>query len=137
MRKNTSVKRNPFLQGETPLDFDDISQESVSKLTEAQEADRFMSKWLEVMHPLSKYKRYFSETDKSIEHVLREVKNYYTKYVVRGDWTERKYVVIVDSILTNKLSLTPKTFEAREKLFQEGRLEAQLLEKRMERRKRL
>lgn len=136
MRK-VSAKRNPLLQGELPLDFEGENKEDYSKLTEKQEADRFMSKWLEVMHPFTKYKRYFEETDKDADRVLKEIKNNYMKHVVRGSWPERKFVVIVDSILVSKFSFTPKVFEGREKLFEEGRLEAQLLEKRLNRRKRI
>lgn len=136
MRK-VSAKRNPLLQGEIPLDFEGDNSEDFSKLTDKQEADRFMSKWLEVMHPFTKYKRYFEETDKDPDRVLKEIKNNYMKHVVRGSWAERKFVVIVDSILVNKFSFTPKVLEGREKLFEEGRLEAQLLEKRLNRRKRI
>lgn len=136
MRK-VPAKRNPLLQGVPPLEFEGDAKEEYSKLTDAQEADRFLSRWLEVMHPFTKYKRYFEETDKNSDRVLKEIKNNYLKHVVRGTWPERKFVVIVDSILINKFSFTPKVFEGREKLFEEGRLEAQLLEKRLTRRKRI
>lgn len=137
MKERVSAKRNPLFKGQTPLLFDDFEEKELLELTDQQQADKFMSRWLEVFHPFTRYKRYFEETDKSNDRILKEIKNYYSKYVVQGKWPEKKYVVIIDSILLNRFSITPKTFEAREKLFNEKRLEAQLLEKRLTRRSRI
>lgn len=135
MRKDIPVKRNPLFSKQSPLEFDNVSAEELTALTDSQRADRFMSNWMQVMHPFSTYRRYFDETPKSEDRILRDVKNYYSRYVVKGGWGEKKYVMIVDSILTNRLQLTPSVFDKTEKLYEGGRLDVQMQEKRKRRRR--
>lgn len=135
MRKDIAAKHNPLFSKKTPLAFDNASEDELTTLTDSQKADRFMSNWMQVMRPFYHYKRYFEDIPKSQDRVLREVKNYYSKYVAKGDWGEKKYVMIVDSILTNRFPLTPSVFEKTEKLYEEGRLEVQVQEKRKRRRR--
>lgn len=135
MRKDIAAKHNPLFSKKTPLEFDNFSEDELTALTSQQRADKFMSNWLQVMRPFTNYKRYFEESPKSQDHILREVKNYYSRYVVKGGWGEQKYVMIVDSILINRLSLTPSMFDRTEKLYEEGRLEVQMREKRKRRRR--
>ena len=125
-----SARRNPLFQGYTPLEFDNVLLGELTDLTDAQEGERFLSHWLEVMRPFTRYSRYFKESEKTKEHILKEVKTYFIRYVVRGDWEERKYALVLDNILANKFALAPKTFEVGSKLYEEERLPLQLQEKR-------
>ena len=142
MRKRNTpkvvVKKDPFLQGETTLKFDNFDEEQISELTESQKSDKFMSYWLEVIDPFVKYERFFEESDKSHDLNLNMIKNFHVKYVLRGSWSDRKFVMIIDNILINRFAISIKAFEKSEQLYKEGRLPIQLLEKRRSgRRKRI
>lgn len=136
MRKNLPASRNPLFTGEEGLQFDNIGQEELIELTDAQRADKFLSRWLEIMRPLSKYKRFFDDSDKEIDHNLKLIKNFFQRYVVEEGWDEKQFVMVVDYCLDSRRAISHKIIEAGMALYNKGDLPAQLLEKRKARRNR-
>lgn len=108
--KDTSRKRHPLYRDEPTLDF---GQDFVlDEMTEDQKADAFLSKYMDLVDPVGKYEKYFSSSAKNLDHILKEVKIYYKKLVVSGDWTEKKYVAVLDDIFTNRAVLSVMTLDS-------------------------
>lgn len=101
--KNLPIKRTPIMLGQQGLNFGNIPEEDVTKLTDDQKAARFLSKYQQVVDPVITYEDYFRSSAKSIDFIFKEIKTYYKKLVVNGDWSERKYVASVNNILENKM----------------------------------
>jgi hypothetical protein len=137
MAKDIAAKRNPLFTGERPLAFDGLADAEVTRLTDAQEADSFLAKYMDVIDPVGTYAEYFRSSVKNVDHLLKEVKNYYRKLVVNGDWKERKYVQVLNDIFEKRLVLSPNTLEWGGKMFEKGELASQLREARANRRRRV
>lgn len=102
-KKNLAIKRTPLMIGQQGLNFGNILEEDVTKLTDDQKAKRFLSKYQEVVDPIVTYEDYFHSSAKSIDFIFKEIKTYYKKLVLESGWTERKYVASVNNILENKM----------------------------------
>lgn len=126
MGKNLPVKRNPLFQGNMGLNFDNLeSPEDLIELTPQQKADKFMSKYLDVFQPFTRFKEYFDGSAKTGSHILRDVKLYYSKLVIDGKWTEKKYVACVNDIFANKMVFSVVTLDAAGLRFDKGLLASQ------------
>jgi|SRR5699024_1464726 len=100
--KKVSTKRDPLMRGVTPLGFDNYTLDEVNELTEEQKLDKFMSKYMDVTRPLSKYKKYFESSAMETGHILREVKRFYGLLVLHGKWSEKQYVKVLDRVFRNR-----------------------------------
>lgn len=137
MAKKISAKSNPLFLGDKPLDFDDVSADELTMLTPQQKTDKFASEWLLNIHPFTKYRKYFAESEKSSDHIIREVKNYFARYVGQEGWSELKYVMVIDHVLENGHPIIPDTIERSGSLFDADRLPLQMQEKKLKKRKRI
>jgi hypothetical protein len=132
--KKTSAKRDPLLKGAEPLPFDNLSKEEVVSLTDSQKVDKFLSRWMELIRPMTKYKRFFEASENEHGHNLRLVKNMFKHFCIDGDWSERKFVICLDGVLLSKPAISVKALEASEKLYMTENLPMQLFEKQQRRR---
>ena len=134
--KHTPVKRNPLMQKETPLSFDNASTEELLELTEDQKADRFLSRWMELVNPFVTYKKVFPRGDSDQKRILREIKNFYKRYVLTDGWTEQKYVLVVNALLDARAQVGPVSIERFGKMYDNEALPAQVKLRRAGRTKR-
>lgn len=131
MMRKVSGRKNPLFHDQSTLEFDNLSKEEVTELTIEQKLDKFMSRWIELMRPVSKYSRHIEESNKSLDRIFRDVKLYYKKFVIEGEWSEKKYVMVIDNIMKSSFGITEKNLKFNGNLFDQGRLEIQLAEKRL------
>lgn len=122
MRREIATKHHPIAQSSNMLDLDIGFEE---ELTDEQKADLFMSKYMDTMKPLERYSKYFESSAKSFEHILRDVKLNYKKLVLNGSWTERKYVTVIDDILTNRSVLSVITLDRGGLMYDKNNLASQ------------
>lgn len=122
MKKNVPTKRHPLFQKENTLDFGDFE---VDELTEDQKTDAFISKYMDVFDPIKTYEKYFKSSAKSVDHILRDVKLYYKKLVLQGEWSEKKYVVVINDIFENNTPFTVVTLDRNGLLFEKEQLASQ------------
>lgn len=134
MKKNIPLNHHPlFNDDEDTLDFGPLD---VKVLTDEQKADSFLSKYLSKVDPFEKYKKYFETSAKSNDHIMRDIKLYYKKLVLEGSWSERKYVMVVNDILENRIVLTVITLDRSGMMYEKGLLASQRRIKDTENRKR-
>lgn len=71
--------------------------------TDDDKADYFLSKYMEKVDPITRYKSFFENSAKDIDHNLLDIKRYYKKLVVvEKKWSEEKYILVLDKLLSNK-----------------------------------
>lgn len=121
MRKDISARRNPLMKGEATLDFGLEAEEDIA-ITDEQKTDAFMSKWMDVVDPFVRYKKYFESAAKDDAHILLEVKRYYRKLVIDGSWTEKKYVAVVNDCMNNNMTITPVTLDVKGRMYDDGKM---------------
>lgn len=124
MKKNLPVKRNPIYdENENALDFGESFNPKV--LTDEEKVDFFMSKYMEVVNPVERYKKYFESSAKGLDHILRDIKLYYKKLVVEGNWTEKKYVAVINDLLENRTVISITTLDRSGLMFDKEQLASQ------------
>lgn len=128
--KHISVKRNPLFQKETPLSFDNVSADELLELTSDQKQDSFMSKWQNAVNPYDTYPKVFRRGELAGDRVLHDVKLYYKKYVIESDWTEKKYVMVINTVFENRGLINAFTIDKMGKMFDNESLPAQVRLKR-------
>lgn len=104
-KKNLPIKRTPLMLGHQGLVFENVPEEDVTKLTDDQKASRFLSKYQQVVDPITTYEDYFESSVKSVDFIFKEIKTFYKKLVLQSNWTERKYVASVNNIFANNMIL--------------------------------
>lgn len=119
-----SVKATPLFQGIPGLEFDNMDKDDVTALTDEQRATVFLSKYLELEHPLTQFKIYFQNSVKGEAWEFKELKRFFIQLVVSGKWTEEKFITVVNSIYRDNQTMTAPTLDARGKFFDQGRLVA-------------
>lgn len=137
-------KRNPLLLGHEPLALGDegVDMEEILLLTPQQAADEFLSRWMETVDPIVKYKRYFTETvdvnsHEEMDRALATIKRLYRACVVEVEWDEYKFVTVLDHLLSSNMALAMENMAKAEELYIAGRCAAQLKEKRLKGRRRI
>jgi hypothetical protein len=130
-------RRNPLFMNHQGLPFDNIPEEIVTKRTDKQEADRFLTKYMQIVDPIITYQEYFDSTAKSIEYIFREIKVYYQKLVLNANWTERKYVAVINNIFENRMVFGVIALDRAGLLYDKGQLDTKSQPKRVERRRRI
>lgn len=122
--KKPAAKHNPlFMKDENALDFGDEFDPKV--LTVEEKQDAFMSKYMDVVKPVEKYKKYFESSAKDLDHILRDVKLYYKKLVLEGTWNERKYVEVIDDLFSNRVVISIVTLDRAGLMYDKGQLASQ------------
>lgn len=117
-----SKKATPLFQGIPGLEFDGMAPEDVIATTPEQKAGAFLSRYLEIEHPLTQFKTYFQNSVKGEAWEFKELKRFYIQLVVSGKWTEAKFITVVNSIYRDNHSMTAPTLDARGKFFDQGSL---------------
>jgi len=125
MDQNIPIKRNPLMSGSEGLSFDNIESEELILLTDSQKSEKFLSKYLEVVHPFTRFKEYFNSSAKTNSHLLKEIKTFYIKLVLSEKWSEKKYVACINDIFENKLVLGVTTLDLAGIKFDKGQLASQ------------
>lgn len=98
--RRESVKRSPLFQGDEMLSFDDpADREELKTLTTEQKMDKFMSKYMILVDPFATYAESLEHARKTPAHVMLDIKRGYKTFVLEEQWTEQKYVQIVDSLM--------------------------------------
>lgn len=108
------VSKNPLFNGVEPLDFDD--KESL-EFDESQSKDKFMSTWMLTIEPHDRYKSFSKLDDTGQAIALSHVKKFYGIKVYNGDWTERKYVEILDSLFKSGQFINEKSLNKHEEFY--------------------
>lgn len=122
--KKPAAKHNPlFMKDENALDFGDEFDPKILTIEEKQDA--FMSKYMDVIDPVEKYKKYFESSAKNLDHILRDVKLYYKKLVLEGTWNERKYVEVIDDLFSNRIVISVITLDRAGLMYDKGQLSSQ------------
>lgn len=123
-----SVRRDPLMQRKTPLEFDNVERDELLALSDEQKQDRFLSRWMDTVHPFSAYPRVFKRGDRAADDankIFREIKNFYKRYVINGEWSEKKYVIVINAIFEQRAMLGPLTIDRFGKTYDEGNLPSQ------------
>ena len=136
MVKQRVAKKNPLYNKNKPILFDNIEEDAILRMTPNQEAEFFMSRWLELIDPIIIYSKYFKNSTITKDRIFHSVKIYFIRKVIESDWTEQKYVMVLDHMMRNNIHIIDKTIDDNGILFDEERLELQLREKRLKGRKR-
>lgn len=121
-KKNLPIKRTPIMLGQKGLAFGNIPEEDVTKLTDKQKTQQFISKYMQVFDPMTRYKDYFESSAKGVDMILKEIKTYHKKLVLEKGWSERKYVAAVNNILENKMVFGVITLDRAGLLYDKGLL---------------
>lgn len=108
------LKSNPLFYGDDTL-FDEVS------LSEKQRVDSFMARWFEYMKPADHYLRYFATHD--YEKTFSKARDLFLTYVVRGSWSEQRFIMSVDYVFVNRWELSHASMAKAEKMW--GRLPLQ------------
>lgn len=96
-----------------PAFLGDDSLFGEAELSPQQKAHRFLSKYQEVVDPIRRYKRYFARaSEKDLEKIFSIIKRNYAKHVVSGEWTEKKFVQVLEEIFEKKAAMTNESFVA-------------------------
>lgn len=122
-KKNLPIKRTPIMLGQKGLAFGNIPEEDVTKLTDKQKTQQFISKYMQVFDPMTRYKEYFESSAKGVDMILKEIKTYHKKLVLEKGWSERKYVAAVNNILENKMVFGVITLDRAGLLYDKGLLD--------------
>jgi len=117
-----SARKDPFLTGLKGLQFEGINEEEISELTDEQKATAFLSRYQEKYDPFIAFKNYFEASVKGEAWDMRELKNYYLKLVIRGNWSEEKLITVVNSIYRENQSMSPTVVDARGRKYDNGAL---------------
>lgn len=117
MRK-TSISENPFLQGTAPLP----GFEDTMSLSGEDAASIFLRNWQEETHPLFTYERFFKRTKQTPEIVFSFMKKAFIHFVWELDWDEKKFLVIIDHLLTHENILSFDMIEKNSKLYDDKRI---------------
>lgn len=121
-KKNLPIKRTPIMLGQKGLAFGNIPEEDVTKLTDKQKTQQFISKYMQVFDPMTRYKEYFESSAKGVDMILKEIKTYHKKLVLEKGWSERKYVAAINNILENKMVFGVITLDRAGLLYDKGLL---------------
>jgi hypothetical protein len=121
-KKSLPIKRTPVMLGQKGLAFGNIPEEDVTKLTDKQKTQQFISKYMQVFDPMTRYKEYFESSAKGVDMILKEIKTYHKKLVLEKGWSERKYVAAVNNILENKMVFGVITLDRAGLLYDKGLL---------------
>lgn len=95
MRK-TANKRSPVLNEHPALSVEGV--EEVTTLDAQQLTDRFLAQYMDRINPVGRYRSYFDSSAKGVDHLMKEVKVFYKKLVLDGNWSEEKYVNVLDQV---------------------------------------
>ena len=127
MRNNrkTSRRKDPLYMNKAPLLFDNITEEEELELSTSQQQDKFLSQWMELIDPFEEFPKVFNHKNNP-DRILRDIKNYYKKYVIENKWTEKKYVFVINSIFEARTILAPFTIEKFGRTYEEGLLPIQV-----------
>lgn len=136
-KRTVSIMRDPLFRGDVGLPFEESTNDSLFALTDEQKSEEFLSRWLRSVHPFTKYTSFFEKNEKSTDRILRDVKLWYRKLVVNSGWRELKYVYILDHMFLNGMLPLRENFESCEKVYNVGRLAAQVSERKIRRRARI
>lgn len=104
-------KRDPHLLGLVPLEFDNVSVDELTELTEKDKATLFLMTFQETFDPFKRFDYYFRSSAKEKDRILAEIKNYYTRLVERGDWSEKKYAKVLVRIFETNSPITVESFD--------------------------
>jgi hypothetical protein len=121
-KKSLPIKRTPIMLGQKGLAFGNIPEEDVTKLTDKQKTQQFISKYMQVFDPMERYKEYFESSAKGVDMIIKEIKTYHKKLVLEKGWSERKYVAAVNNILENKMVFGVITLDRAGLLYDKGLL---------------
>lgn len=131
-------KNNPLLNGDDTL-FDEIDSDIDFKgLTKDQQADKFISKWLLNVHPFTKFRKYFSINGPygvNTEFILNFVKIHYGIFVHDNGWSEQKYAICLDHLMSMNYKFSKKAFENIGEDYELNKLPIQVVMERQSRRK--
>lgn len=132
MKKNMPKKHHPFYKGHSMLDFGEQTEDLLVK-TDRQKMDGFLSKYMDLFNPVEEYEKYFQNSAKTVDHILKEVKTFYKKLVIDGGWSEKKYVVVLNDIFENNVPLSLPVLDNKGFLFDKEMLDSQKVRRRRKR----
>jgi hypothetical protein len=126
--KAGSLKNDPLFQQQPALQFDNLEPEEAIELTDAQKAAGFISRYLDHLKEGDLYHKklepYFKGSVKDWGWELRDFKRFYVHLVVSGKWEEKKFITVLDSIISDNQILGDVVLDVRGKMYDQGRLEA-------------
>ena len=123
MKKKVAARKNPLFKGENTLDFgEDVA---IHTMTHEEESTLFLSHYQLYIDPLTRYAKYFETSAKDIDYLFLEIKRYHMQLVLKGKWSEDKYVAVLDDIFTNRAALTVTVLDALGFRYDKGTLDAQ------------
>lgn len=132
--KKSSTINHPLYRGDNALNFDN---NNINELTDKEKCDVFLSKWMDTFDPIEEYKKHLPKDEKELSKKLKMVKTYYKNFVLENAWSERKYIMVIDSILSTSMDFNYNNVVNQGKLYDDERLEIQLREKRSRGRRRI
>jgi hypothetical protein len=125
--KSGSLKNDPLFQQQPALQFDNLQPEEAIELTDAQKAAGFISRYLDHLKEGDLYHKklepYFKGSVKDWGWELRDFKRFYLQLVVSGKWPEKKFITVLDSIISDNQILGDVVLDVRGKMYDQGRLE--------------
>lgn len=117
-----SIKRNPHMLGEKPLEFDNVTVEDLSAKTKKEKSQLYLIKFKKNIKPFTRYSEYFSSRNNDTKIIFSKVKTYYIKYVLEQGWSEKKYTASINNIFANNGYFSPVLIEENGKKYDDGTL---------------
>ena len=108
MTSKTPHKRDPLLLGLTSLFEED---EELNVVTQRDNSDAFLVKFMQEFDPFVTFKRYFKASAKKEDQILAEIKTYYINLVSSGKWTEKKYAKVLVKIFQTNSPMNLASFD--------------------------
>lgn len=110
--KEKSLVRDPLLNGHQLLPFDAETKGDVEEVSESEQAAFFLSRWMKIIRPYTEYPRLFNRnTNKETERLLHDIKVHYIHRVLQNDWTEQKYVMVINTLMESRLAVNSYTLD--------------------------
>lgn len=113
-----------FINPQGALSFDNV--ESAVVWSRDESASFFMSQYNEIVDPFRRFPQYWQNTAIDYEITLGKIKDGYKRYVLGDfDWSEDKFVTIVNEIFERELIFTQFSFDRISKLYDREALDSQ------------
>lgn len=128
------MKRNPrYVSPQGSLSFDNYEEAVVH--SDEEKASYFMSQYNEIVDPFKRFPRYWQSTAIDFDITLSQIKKAYKRYVLGSfEWSEDKFVAVLNEMFERELAFNPFSFDWISKLYDKEQLDSQ--NPRSERRKR-
>jgi len=121
----TPLKRSArLLNPQGALNFDNPGESVV--LSAEEKASFFMSEYNSIVDPFTRFSSYWRSTAIDFDITLGKIRDGYKRYVLGSfEWTEDKFVTVVNEIFERDMTFTQFSFDRISRLYDREELDSQ------------